>query len=112
MNFLIDANLPKRFRFWRDSPCEFLPDDEWPDHVIWRYAREHGLIIVTKDGDFEKLALAEGPPVVIKLCVGDASRREIWEILARWWLAASQASQQPGCRLVRIYPDYLEIETS
>ena len=72
--FLIDANLPKRLRFWRDDECGFLPDDEWHDSLVWRYAREHQLTIVTKDGAFEKLALTVGPPVVILLCVGPASR--------------------------------------
>jgi len=66
--FLIDANLPKWLRFWRDDECVFLPDDEWHDSLVWRYAREHQLTIVTKDGDFERLALASGPPVVILLC--------------------------------------------
>jgi len=62
--FLIDANLPKLLRFWHDDACVFLPDDEWHDSRVWLYARENNLTIVTKDGDFEKLALAGGPPVV------------------------------------------------
>jgi len=107
--FLIDANLPKRLRFWRDDECVFLPDDEWHDSLVWRYAREHQLTIVTKDGDFERLALASGPPVVILLCVGPASRQELWGILQHWWPTAREASQQIGCRLVRIFPDCVEV---
>lgn len=107
--FLIDANLPKRLRFWRQDACEFVPDPQWPDHVIWRYARQRGQIIVTKDNDFERLALAEGPPVVIRLCVGPASRRVLWGILERWWAVARDASRQSGCRLVRIHPDWVEV---
>jgi predicted nuclease of predicted toxin-antitoxin system len=108
-DFLIDANLPKRLRFWRDDACIFLPNDEWHDSIVWRYARENNLIIVTKDGDFEKLALASGPPVVILVCVGSASRQEMWSILQQWWPIARDASQQPGCRLVRIFPDCVEV---
>lgn len=107
--FLIDANLPKRLRFWRSEACEFLPDDQWPDHVIWRYAQKNNFIIVTKDADFEKLALAGGPPVVIRLCVGPASRKVLWQLLEQWWPAAREASQQPGCRLVRIFSDCIEV---
>jgi predicted nuclease of predicted toxin-antitoxin system len=107
--FLIDANLPKRLRFWRDDECVLLPDDEWHDSLVWRYAREHKLTIVTKDEDFERLALASGPPVVILLCVGPSSRQELWGILQQWWPTAREASQQPGCRLVRIFPDCVEV---
>lgn len=108
-DFLIDANLPKRFKFWQADACWFLPDAKWPDHIIWRYARENGLIIVTKDHDFERLALTTGPPIVIRLCVGPASRQVLWKILERWWPVARDASRQPGCRLVRIYPDCIEV---
>lgn len=107
--FLIDANLPRRLKFWRNDPCQFVPDPQWPDHIIWRYAKEHNLIIVTKDADFEKLALAGGPPIVIRLCAGPASRKELWQLLEQWWAAAREASQQPGCWLVRIFPDCIEV---
>lgn len=33
-----------------------------PDRVIWQYAREHGLIIVTKDEDFQHLSVLYGAP--------------------------------------------------
>lgn len=107
--FLIDANLPRRLKFWREDDCEFVPDTQWPDHVIWQYAKERQLIIVTKDADFEKLALAVGPPVVIHLRAGKRSRKELWQLLAQWWPTAREASQQPGCRLVRIFPDCVEV---
>ena len=107
--FLVDANLPKRFRFWQQDPCEMLPDSQWPDHLIWQYARQRKQTIVTKDNDFERLALSQGPPVVIRLCVGPASRKELWGILERWWPVARDASRQPSCRLVRIYPDWVEV---
>jgi predicted nuclease of predicted toxin-antitoxin system len=37
-----------------------------PDTSIWRYARQHGYDIVTKDDDFVRLVIAEGfPPRVV-----------------------------------------------
>jgi len=107
--FLIDANLPHRLRFWQEDDCEFVPDPQWPDHLVWQYAKDNQLIIVTKDADFERLALTVGPPVVIHLRAGQRSRRELWELLAQWWPTARDASQQPGCRLVRIFPDCVEV---
>ena len=94
--FLIDANLPKRLRFWRDTACEFLPDRHWPDHVIWRYARERELTVVTKGRDFERFALAASPPKVILLCAGSMSRRELWQLLEKWWPLACEASRVAG----------------
>ena len=94
--FLIDANLPRRLKFWHEDNCEFVPDAQWPDHLIWQYAKERQLIIVTKDADFEKLALAMGPPVVIHLRAGSRSRKELWQLLAQWWPTAREASQAAG----------------
>jgi predicted nuclease of predicted toxin-antitoxin system len=40
--------------------------DESPDTSIWRYARQHGYDVLTKDEDFVRLVLAEGfPPRVV-----------------------------------------------
>ena len=36
--------------------------DSSPDTSIWRYARQHGYDILTKDDDFLRLVLAEGFP--------------------------------------------------
>jgi predicted nuclease of predicted toxin-antitoxin system len=106
--FLIDANLPDKLIFWRNDSYELLTDRELHDSIIRRYAREHQLTIVTRDADFERLALLEAPPVVILLCLGLAKRREIWQILERWRVTAQVASRQPGCRLVRVYPGWIE----
>jgi len=107
--FLIDANLPRRLKFWQEDDCEFVPDPQWPDHLVWQYAKDNQIIIVTKDADFKKLALTVGPPVVIHLRVGQRSCRELWELLAQWWPTAREASQQSDCRLVRIFPDCVEV---
>jgi predicted nuclease of predicted toxin-antitoxin system len=107
--FLIDANLPRRLKFWLEDSCEFVPDPQWADHLVWQYAKENNLIIVTKDADFERLALTVGPPVVIHLRVGGRSRKELWQLLEQWWPTARDASQQPGCRLVRIFPDCVDV---
>lgn len=109
--FLIDANLPQKLVFWRDDLCELLPDRQWHDSIIWRYARQQQLTIVTRDADFERLALLEAPPVVILLCLGAAKRRDIWQVLEQWWPTAQVASRQHGCRLVRIYPGWIETVT-
>jgi predicted nuclease of predicted toxin-antitoxin system len=43
------------------------------DNRIWHHARQHGFVIVAKDGDFQALSLVLGtPPKVIMLGLGTA----------------------------------------
>ena len=50
------------------------------DTAIWAYARQHDLIIVTKDSDFADLSALYGqPPKVILLKTGN----QPWQIIAR-----------------------------
>ena len=52
--FLIDANLPYRFSLWHGKDYLHVYDlgDDKPDAAVWQYAKEHDLIIVSKDADF------------------------------------------------------------
>jgi len=52
------------------------------DQDIWKYARDHDLVLVTKDDDFRNLSLLYGPPPkVIWLSVGNASTDHVGAIL-------------------------------
>lgn len=72
MRFLIDAQLPPALaRLLNDQGHvgEHVNDvglGGSPDRDLWRYALEHGAVIVTKDEDFANMAALEGdaPPVV------------------------------------------------
>lgn len=48
--YLIDVNLPRYFALWSGDEYEHVVEinDELKDSEIWRYAKEHGLTIVTK----------------------------------------------------------------
>ncbi|RMG63982.1 MAG: hypothetical protein D6722_17265 [Bacteroidetes bacterium] len=52
--FLVDANLPRNFRFFRGK--EFVHqldlDPKASDSHIWEFAKTEGLVILTKDTDF------------------------------------------------------------
>jgi len=53
------------------------------DERIWRFAREEGFTIVTKDNDFLALALVRGhPPQIIQICLGNASTQQVAAVLA------------------------------
>jgi predicted nuclease of predicted toxin-antitoxin system len=54
------------------------------DPQIWRYARENGFTILTKDKDFVKLADDNGqPPKLIKLDTGNSPTQAVVEALER-----------------------------
>jgi predicted nuclease of predicted toxin-antitoxin system len=52
------------------------------DGTIWRYAAEHGYVLVSKDTDFFQRSVAHGvPPKVIWLRIGNASTKSISSML-------------------------------
>ena len=89
MKFLLDQNLSPRL-------CHDLRDlfalvhvrdlglESVDDAVVWSYAREHGLAILTKDADFNQLAFLFGaPPKVVWVQLGNCSTRDIEGLLRR-----------------------------
>ncbi len=54
------------------------------DEEVWRYAKEHGFAVVTKDSDFhERTLLAGTPPKVVWIRRANCSTVEIAAILSR-----------------------------
>jgi len=52
------------------------------DSRIWQYAKDHGLMIVSKDNDFRQLSFLYGPPPkVVWLSVGNAGTELIVSLL-------------------------------
>ena len=52
------------------------------DPVVWRYAVEHGLTIVSKDEDFHHLSFLRGaPPKVIGINTGNCSTKIVAQLL-------------------------------
>ncbi|SEU02270.1 DUF5615 family PIN-like protein [Hymenobacter actinosclerus] len=106
--FLIDANLPHRFAIWHTPDYEPVPNLAWSDEQVWAYAAEHGLTVITKDVDYEVLVQNQAPPHVIRLCIGNMRRRELWLFLERVWPAVLEASSKPGVRLTRVFATHIE----
>jgi predicted nuclease of predicted toxin-antitoxin system len=53
-----------------------------PDDAIWAHARQHGLAIVSKDEDFQRLSVLYGPPPkVIWVRLGNCSTEQIITLL-------------------------------
>jgi predicted nuclease of predicted toxin-antitoxin system len=74
-------------------PC-FHPrldlDDTWADARIWDHARANDLVIVSKDADFsDRVILAEPPPRVIHVRVGNMKMREFHGFISKVWPQAA-----------------------
>lgn len=88
MKLLFDENLSRRLvhllapEFPGSSHLDLARMRGAADADIWRYAREHGLIIVSKDSDFRQRAFLYGaPPKVIWVSVGNAGTAAIADLL-------------------------------
>ena len=54
----------------------------FPDGDVWKFARDNGFTIVSKDSDFYQYSLLYGaPPKVIRLRIGNCTREDIVKIL-------------------------------
>ena len=72
MRLLLDENISWRLAAYLRPHCAAVLHvrdiqlDNSPDTSIWRYAKQHGYDVITKDEDFLRLVLAEGfPPRVV-----------------------------------------------
>lgn len=88
MKALLDQNLSFRLvevllpRFPGSCHVRDVGLTDEDDERIWALAQTGGFVIVTKDNDFLARALVRGhPPQVIQICLGNASTREIADLL-------------------------------
>ena len=84
MRFLVDAQLPPALaRFLASAGHEAEHVDEIglvsaADSNIWRYAKDHDAIIVTKDEDFVALRAFSGQgPAVVWVRIGNTTREAL-----------------------------------
>lgn len=76
---LVDVLLPRFPGSCHVRDVGLTGDD---DDRIWALAKTEGFVIITKDNDFLARALVRGhPPQVIQICLGNASTREIADLL-------------------------------
>lgn len=67
-----------------------------PDDQIWRYARDNGFTIVTKDADYYERGLIGGyPPKVIWVRRGNASTSQIEAALREYRQAIERLDADP-----------------
>ena len=75
-----------------------------PDRAIWAHARDHGLVIVTKDENFHRLSVLLGPPP--KVMLGNCSTDDVVRLLQValpldcYRTRASNSDGTPSARLI------------
>lgn len=90
IRLLLDENLSARLLH---VLADLYPDSEHvelalgrsaSDEAIWTYAQRAGLLIVTRDEDFQRLSVWRGaPPKVVWIRNGNSSTQAVAELLRR-----------------------------
>jgi predicted nuclease of predicted toxin-antitoxin system len=97
MKLLFDENLsPKLARrlsdlFPRSTHVRDVGLKSSDDLLVWEYAKENDLMIVSKDADMHDRSLIFGyPPKVIWVRLGNCSTRQVEELLRREFIAVQK----------------------
>jgi predicted nuclease of predicted toxin-antitoxin system len=73
------------------------------DDEVWRYARDNGCIVVSKDSDFRDLSVLHGfPPMVVWLRIGNCSTAEIERLLRRSYATISAFESESATGLLTL----------
>ena len=87
-NFLVDVNLPKKFKFFNTEQFIHVVDinPKMKDSEVWDYALSNDLIILTKDSDFYlRTAISEHYPKIIYLQLGNQTLNQLHEYFSQNW---------------------------
>jgi predicted nuclease of predicted toxin-antitoxin system len=77
---------------------------EADDSVVWRYAREHEFIVVSKDADFSELSMLRGfPPKLLWLRLGNCLTREIEELLRSSHALIEKLNDDPEAGILSLF---------
>jgi len=73
------------------------------DVMVWDYAKDNDLMIVSKDADMHDLSLALGnPPKVIWLRLGNCSTRQVENLLRQHYSAIARFHQDESVSLLAL----------
>ena len=108
--FLLDENLSPKLRVGLGERVVHARElGEHPSDLdLWTYAREHDLVVVTKDADFlDQLLLSDAPPPwVVQLRCGNLRAQALRTLLEGCW--PDVLALLPDSRAVLVYADRLE----
>lgn len=107
MKLLFDQNLSPRLV---DSLSELFPQslhvqaaalDRASDETVWRFALDHGFVIVSKDSDFqERSQVANSAPKVVWIQRANCSTKDIEAMLRENADLITALEQEPSANFV------------
>lgn len=108
MKFLVDNQLPRalaRFLTTRGFQCRHVVEvglEQASDAEVWRYAADHGMVLITKDEDFLHLVRKPGVEVqVLWVRLGNCRTPQLLAAMDSTW-PRIEAHLESGDRLVEI----------
>ena len=107
--FIFDENIPRRIKLAPSSQISHVTDlgESLLDSDIWEHARQHCLVIVTKDTDFANRSMVTSPPPwIVHLRFGNLRRNEYHAFLTRVWPKIEKLL--PDHKLVNVYLNRIE----
>ena len=109
LTFLIDQNLPPYIAAWQTKEFAHAKTvgKSCKDNLLWQFAKEQNLIILTKDSDFSnRIIVSNPPPKVVHYRIGNMRAAELNQFIAKTWNEVLQLLET--CKLVNVYPDTFE----
>ena len=109
MKLLLDENLSRRLvpflvhDYPGSSQVSILSLEQSSDMELWRYAKEQGYVIVTRDADFQEIAMVHGhPPFIIWLKTDNPSKAVTLKLLLDYREQIIQALDVDGLGIVEL----------
>lgn len=108
MNFLVDQQLPPAIARFLDSkghPSRHVRDlglSDVPDAIVWQYAVQHDMVLISKDEDFYYLAVApEATGKLVWIRIGNCRKQTLIQTFETQ-LDDILKAVDSGCRIVEI----------
>lgn len=110
MKFLVDACLPRNFKWFNTPDFTFAADwgPGYPDKEIWDYALKYDLILLTRDSDYYHWIIqAKQSPKVVYFKLQQQGKKDLEEYFEKYWLQICESIKT--CRMVIATPDSLDL---
>jgi len=111
MKLLLDENLSRRLvpflqnELPESTQVTMVGLEQADDRTVWRYTKEHGYTIVTRDADFEELSAIHGAlPQVIWIRTSNQGKALVLKLLLQHRSVLEETLQEKGIACIELGP--------